>query len=78
MSTKPTRELSNAELKSVFGGSADDLAYARETVQMNSAANARMLSLQQEVQADSRKYTAISNIMKAKHDTQKNAIGNMR
>ena len=53
-----------AELMSVFGGS--------------SLSNNYFLNLQMEIQADAIKYSAISNIMKAKYDTQKNAIGNMR
>ncbi len=57
---------------------ANQLAYARETAQLNRTANAQMLGLQQEIQQDTRKFQTISNIMKAKHDTQKNALGNMR
>ncbi len=58
-------------MKAVFGGKA--LA-----VKLSESANIRMLALQQQVQAQAREYATISNIMKAKHDTQKNAIGNMR
>jgi hypothetical protein len=36
------------------------------------------LQLQQKIQQDNRQFTLISNIMKAKHDTAKNAINNLR
>jgi hypothetical protein len=34
--------------------------------------------LQQKMQADNRQFTTLSNIMKTKHDTAKNAINNVR
>lgn len=37
-----------------------------------------MLKVQSDIQAETRQYTATSNIMKARHDAQKNAIGNIR
>ena len=36
------------------------------------------LELQQRIQAESRKFTTISNVLKARHDTAKNAINNIR
>ena len=36
------------------------------------------LQLQERISAESRAYTALSNVMKARHDTVKNAIGNIR
>jgi hypothetical protein len=36
------------------------------------------LQLQQRISAESRAYTALSNVLKARHDTVKNAIGNIR
>jgi len=36
------------------------------------------LQLQQQISAESRAYTALSNVLKARHDTVKNAIGNIR
>lgn len=37
-----------------------------------------MLSFQMQFQRENQAYTAISNVMKTRHDTAKNAIGNMR
>ena len=36
------------------------------------------LSLQEKMQHENRSYTAVSNIMKTKHDTVKNSISNIR
>jgi len=40
--------------------------------------NMHYLKLQQQVSAESRQYTALSNVLKARHDMVKNAIGNIR
>lgn len=40
--------------------------------------NLQYLHLQQQMQNENRSFTAISNIMKTKHDTTKNAISNIR
>jgi hypothetical protein len=40
--------------------------------------NMQYLRLQSQMQLENRSYTAISNIMKAKHDTVKNSIGNIK
>jgi len=40
--------------------------------------NTQYLMLQERISAENREYTAVSNILKARHDTVKNAIGNIR
>jgi len=40
--------------------------------------NMYFLQLQERISAESRAYSALSNVMKARHDTIKNAIGNIR
>jgi hypothetical protein len=40
--------------------------------------NTQYLLLQERVAAENREYTAFSNILKARHETVKNAIGNIR
>lgn len=42
------------------------------------AFNLQYLQLQSQMQIENRSYTAISNIMKTKHDTVKNSISNIR
>ncbi len=36
------------------------------------------LELQEQISAENRRYTALSNVLKARHDTAKNAINNIR
>ena len=40
--------------------------------------NLQYLQLQSQMQQENRAYTAVSNIMKTKHDTAKNSISNIR
>lgn len=40
--------------------------------------NLQFQGLQERVQEESRRFQAISNVMKTRHDTAKNAIGNIR
>jgi hypothetical protein len=40
--------------------------------------NLFFIKLQERINAESRDYSAWSNILKARHDTVKNAIGNIR
>jgi hypothetical protein len=40
--------------------------------------NLQYLELQSQMQNENRSYTAVSNIMKTKHDTVKNSISNIR
>lgn len=40
--------------------------------------NLYYLQLQERISAESRQYSALSNVLKARHDTIKNAIGNIR
>ncbi|MFN7700097.1 MAG: hypothetical protein ACK5U8_19530 [Deltaproteobacteria bacterium] len=37
-----------------------------------------LLALQQQMQDENRRYSTLSNVMKARHETAKNAIGNIR
>ena len=46
--------------------------------EMQLSFNMQYLQLQQQMQNENRSYTAISNIMKTKHDTAKNSISNVR
>ncbi len=40
--------------------------------------NLQYLQLQSQMQSENRSYTAVSNILKTKHDTVKNSISNIR
>jgi hypothetical protein len=54
------------------GGSVED------TLARNQDMNLYYLDLQERISAENRTYTALSNVLKARHDTVKNAIGNIR
>jgi hypothetical protein len=40
--------------------------------------NLQYLQLQSQMQSENRSYTAVSNIMRTKHDVVKNSINNVR
>jgi hypothetical protein len=40
--------------------------------------NMQMLQLQEEVQTENRRFTTLSNVVRARHDTAKAAVGNIR
>ena len=40
--------------------------------------NLYFLRIQEELQSENRRYSALSNVLKARHETVKNAIGNIR
>jgi hypothetical protein len=42
------------------------------------AFNLQLLALQEEVQQENRRFSTVSNILRARHDTAKAAIGNIR
>ncbi|HMJ10074.1 MAG TPA: hypothetical protein VK524_01650 [Polyangiaceae bacterium] len=48
------------------------------TLSQNADMNLYYLELQERISAESRAYSALSNVLKARHDTVKNAIGNLR
>jgi hypothetical protein len=55
----------------------DDLAL-RNAAPAKLSYSLQYLMLQQQMQNESRAFTALSNIMKTKHDTVKNSISNVR
>jgi hypothetical protein len=61
------------------GSNQQELLNARKQMQeMQMSFNLQYLQLQSQMQNENRQYTAISNIMKTKHDTVKNSISNVR
>ncbi|MBK7581198.1 MAG: hypothetical protein IPI67_13415 [Myxococcales bacterium] len=49
-----------------------------EMLARNADMNLYYLELQERISAESRAYTTLSNVLKTRHDTVKNAIGNIR
>jgi hypothetical protein len=60
------------------GMSNDPMVASKQLMEMNQSFNMQYLMLQQKMQDESRRYTMISNVIKTKHDTAKNAISNVR
>jgi hypothetical protein len=61
------------------GGSDTDALSAARSLQAESQAfNAQYLQLQEAMQRENREFTALSNVMKVKHDTARAAIGNIQ
>jgi hypothetical protein len=62
------------------GGTSDTeaLSAARSLQAESQAFNAQYLQLQEAMQRENREFTALSNVMKVKHDTARAAIGNIQ
>ena len=59
------------------GGEDDVLAATRALQQESQTFNLQYLQLQEAMQRESREFTALSNVMKVKHDSAKAAINNI-
>jgi len=62
------------------GNSSQDrlLAATKQMQETQMSFNLQYLQLQSQMQREIRSYTSVSNVMKTKHDTVKNSIGNIR
>jgi hypothetical protein len=69
---------SSSGLTPSAGGSTDAFANGRQFLEMQASFNMQYLMLQQQMQSENRQFTTLSNVMKTKHDTAKNAISNVR
>lgn len=68
-----------SELSAKTAESQRELTRALQSLQeAQMSFNLQYLQLQQKMQNENRQFTAVSNIMKTKHDTVKNSIGNIR
>ena len=73
------RDASRAAAEAAKGMSQDRLLNATKLMQETQMSfNLQYLQLQSQMQHENRSYTAVSNIMKTKHDTVKNSISNVR
>ena len=72
--------VSSAASASAIGGGGQDqlLAATKQMQETQMSFNLQYLQLQSQMQSENRSYTAVSNIMKTKHDTVKNSISNIR
>ncbi len=60
------------------GGAASEGPSVEAALEKSQEMNLYYLQLQEQLAAENRAYTAYSNVLKARHDTVKNAIGNIR
>ena len=70
-----------AQLSQAILGSQAELAEPdvwKQIQELNTSFNLQNLALQQKMEYESRRFTLLANVMKKKHDTAKNSIGNIR
>jgi hypothetical protein len=60
------------------GGDQSDLATAQAMQRESQVFNLQLLELQEDVQQENRRFTTVSNVLRAKHDTAKAALSNIR
>jgi hypothetical protein len=60
------------------GGDQSDLATMHSMQRESQAFNLQLLELQEDVQQENRRFTTVSNVLRAKHDTAKAAVSNIR
>lgn len=73
-------ELASAihKMKQVSKRTPEIVSKAKQMEEVQMSFNLQYLQLQSQMQHQNRSFTAISNIMKTKHDTVKNSISNIR
>jgi len=59
-------------------GSGAELQAQRDLVQFQTDSSLQLIALQQQIQEETRSFTLASNVLKARHDAAKNALGNLR
>lgn len=79
----PVGGLVSAGLNALGGGGTSDartesIDNAWEMQRESQAFNMEYLALQESMQSENRRFTTLSNVMKARHDTAKSAISNIR
>jgi len=60
------------------GGDQSDLATMQSMQRESQVFNMQLLELQEDVQQENRRFTTVSNVLRAKHDTAKAAVSNIR
>ncbi len=68
----------SAGINGVTGSTSGGDPSVQQMLSQDADQNMYYLQLQEQMSAESRSYSAISNVLKARHDTMKNAIGNIR
>jgi hypothetical protein len=67
-----------ADAVTAAGGGGPDLASVQAMQRESQTFNLQLLALQEDVQQENRRFSTISNVLRARHDTAKAAISNVR
>jgi hypothetical protein len=78
LAASPAAGIGSAENPLATSTSGQEGGAVESTLAQSQAFNLYYLQLQEQLSAENRAYTAMSNVLKARHDTIKNAIGNIR
>lgn len=71
--------MDNVSNRAAAGDASSQMMMATQQMQeMNQAFNLQYLQLQEKMQQESREFTCLSNVMKAKNDTAKNSLSNLK
>jgi len=65
-------------VSALVSGQASTTSAAEESLAASSNDAMELIALQQQMQDENRRYSTLSNVLKARHETAKNAIGNIR
>jgi hypothetical protein len=60
------------------GAAVSGIGTVEAMLQDGQASNVQLLALQQHIQQENQRFTTLSNVMRAKHDTAKAAVSNVR
>ena len=66
------------EIVEAFLDASNDASNMEQVLASSADQNLYFLQLQEQMAAENRQYSALSNVLKARHETVKNAIGNIR
>lgn len=69
---------SDAMVAMTAGAPGGEAANMQAMMQDGQASNLQLLALQQQVQQENQRFSTLSNVMRAKHDTAKAAVSNIR
>jgi hypothetical protein len=68
----------SGSLAAAAAGGQPDMTTMEAMMQSGQASNLQLLALQEQVQQENQRFSTISNVMRAKHDTAKAAVSNIR
>ncbi|HVZ72851.1 MAG TPA: hypothetical protein VHJ20_10795 [Polyangia bacterium] len=74
----PTSGLASTTAGGAAVSDSSEIAQMQAMQRESQAFNLQLLSLQEDVQQENRRFTTLSNVLRAKHDTAKAAVSNIR